>query len=232
MEVLTLAVRLAVFDLDGTLLAGSKTVMPVLAAMLWQARHKRAVGAWCYTVAGLVMVMRKLRLIGPERFYMWMTLQVVRWMAVSDPVVLDRVLDETARRLLLEARLDVVAEVQARRAEGCRTVIVSAVIQPLLERIAHTLQCDAVGTRLATRSDGRLTGRFAGPYCSGQGKATALREWADKLGDPVDWAGSFAYADTMPDLPVLETVGNAIAVAPESALRLEAQQRGWRVMEG
>lgn len=227
-----MAVRLAVFDLDGTLLAGSKTVMPTLAAMLWRARHKRAVGAWCYTVAGLVMVIRKLRLIGPERFYMWMSLQVVRWMAVADPAVLDRVLDETARRLLLDARMDVVAEVQARRAEGCRTVIVSAVIQPLLERIAHTLQCDAVGTRLATGPDGRLTGRFEGMYCSGQGKAIALKEWADKLGMTVDWAGSFAYADTLPDLPVLETVGNAVAVAPEKALRLEAQHRGWRVMEG
>jgi HAD superfamily hydrolase (TIGR01490 family) len=227
-----LAVRLAVFDLDGTLLTGTKTVMPTLAAMLWKSKQKRLLGAWCYFLALLIAITRKLRLIGVERYYRLMSMQVVRWMATIDPAVLDEVMEETARRLLLDARMDVVAEVEARRHEGCRTVIVSAVVQPLLERMARTLQCAAVGTRLETGPDGRLTGRLGGVYCSGKGKATSLREWAGSLGEPVDWAGSYAYADTLPDLPMLETVGHAVAVAPERELRREAHQRGWPVIEG
>lgn len=225
-------IRLAVFDLDGTLLSGTKTVMPALAAALWKAGHRRGFGAWLFTLAGLAGVARKLRLISREYYTLIGTRLIVRWMARLSRSELEAVLTATAKRLLVTARPDVVAEVQARKAEGCRTVIVSAVVQPFLEHLAAPLGCEAVGSQVEIRPDGRLTGRLKGPYCSGAGKALALRAWADRLGEQVDWARSCAYADTLPDLPVLEAVGTAVAVAPELRLRQTAEQRGWRVMEG
>lgn len=227
-----MSVRLAVFDLDGTLLAGSKTVMPVLAMSLWRAGHRRLLGAGLLTAAAGMTLLRRLRLLGREAYTLMGTRMVVRWMAAVEPEALEAVLDATACRLLAEARPRMLEELHRRQAEGYRTVIVSAVVQPLLERIAEPLRCDAVGTPLERRSDGRLTGRLDGLYCSGQGKRTALHAWAARLSGPVDWAQSHAYADTLPDLAVLEAVGHAVAVAPEPQLRQRALERGWQVIEG
>jgi len=41
---------------------------------------------------------------------------------------------------------------------------------------------------------------------------------------------SYAYSDSITDLPMLEIVGNPRAVNPDRALRKVAQQRGWPVL--
>lgn len=40
---------------------------------------------------------------------------------------------------------------------------------------------------------------------------------------------SFAYADAISDLPMLEAVGTAVVVNPDARLSQVADQRGWRV---
>src|SRR4029079_3693215 len=45
-----------------------------------------------------------------------------------------------------------------------------------------------------------------------------------------DLSASYAYSDSMTDLPMLEAVGFPHAVNPDRALRREAQQRGWPVL--
>ena len=61
----------------------------------------------------------------------------------------------------------------------------------------------------------------------GQRKASVtrqrLRDW--KL--EVDLAGSFAYADSISDLPLLELVGHPTAVYADEQLAALAQERGW-----
>lgn len=41
-----------------------------------------------------------------------------------------------------------------------------------------------------------------------------------------------AYGDSVYDLPLLESVGRAVAVYPDSALRLVARRRGWPIIDG
>lgn len=225
-----MAIRVAVFDLDGTLLTGTKTVVPTFAKEIFKTGQRQGLGAWLFAQAFTAALARKLRLISRERLTLFGTQLTVRYMAAVEPAALEAAMEATVRRLLPGARPEVVAEVSARRAEGCRPVIVSAVIQPLLDRLAVRLGCEAIGTRLEVAPDGRYTGRLQGPYCSGPGKTLRLHEWAAVLPEPVDWAHSYAYADTLPDLPVLEAVGHAVAVAPEAPLRRLAEVRGWRVM--
>ncbi|HEY8345898.1 MAG TPA: haloacid dehalogenase-like hydrolase [Symbiobacteriaceae bacterium] len=226
-----MGIRLAVFDLDGTLLTGSKTVMPTLARQLWRTGQHRLWGTWVFVAAASLKLLRRLGLVDNHRYTLLGTRMVVRWMAKLDPALLEEVLDQTACQLLRSARPQMLEELRQRQTEGYRTVILSAVVQPLLERIAGALGCEAVGTPLEQTPDGRLTGRM-GPFCSGTGKREALFAWAARLGEPVDWAHSLAYADTLPDVAVLETVGEAVAVAPEPRLRRWAAERGWRVIEG
>ena len=49
-------------------------------------------------------------------------------------------------------------------------------------------------------------------------------------GKKVDWKNSFAYADSYSDLPVLELVGNPIAVQPDPKLKTIAKQRKWQII--
>jgi phosphoserine phosphatase len=77
-------------------------------------------------------------------------------------------------------------------------------------------------------SDGVYTGRLAGPFAYGEGKANALREFAEQEG--IDLAASWAYSDSASDLPMLEAVGRPVAVNPDAELAEVARRDGWDVL--
>jgi hypothetical protein len=54
-----------------------------------------------------------------------------------------------------------------------------------------------------------------------------MREVAAGYG--IDLAGSYAYSDSVTDLPMLEAVGNPVAVNPDRELRRVAAAKGWEV---
>ncbi len=228
---LGMAIRLAIFDLDGTTLVGSKTVMPVLAAHLWKQGFRTGQGLLRFTLAGLAGASRKMRLISREQYTEYGTKLILGWMAGLQPADVAPHFHEAARQLLMGTRTSTVQEIQERQRAGYRTVILSATVDPFLTEIARPLGCDAVGTPIALRPDGSIAGGLGGPYCSGRGKLTTLQTWAATLPEPVDWAGSVAYGDTLPDLSVLEAVGTPVVVAPEPPLRKVAAARGWRIIE-
>jgi len=88
---------------------------------------------------------------------------------------------------------------------------------------------------LATRAevqDGRYTGSIVGAPCHGAEKVRRVDAWLEDLGlDRADLAGSVFYTDAASDLPLLESVDEAVAVNPEPALRRCAVERGWHVLE-
>jgi phosphoserine phosphatase len=45
----------------------------------------------------------------------------------------------------------------------------------------------------------------------------------------VDLASSWAYSDSLTDLPMLEAVGHPVAVNPDAGLARTAGERGWPV---
>src|SRR5258708_21283346 len=49
-------------------------------------------------------------------------------------------------------------------------------------------------------------------------------------GKGIDLAGSWAYSDSITDLPMLEAVGRPVAVNPDKDLRRVARERGWPVL--
>src|SRR5207244_8775371 len=75
--------------------------------------------------------------------------------------------------------------------------------------------------------DGRLTGDLQSPPPAGEARGALLHEYAERNG--VVLSESFAYADSLSDLPMLEMVGTPVAVNPDARLSQVAGQRGWRV---
>lgn len=111
---------------------------------------------------------------------------------------------------------------------GEQVILVSSGPEPLIQRIAQELGADhAIGTTLEIKN-GRFTGRSLPPVCIDEFKAIKAKRYLKTEGIYVDLAASYAYADSITDLHLLEMVGNPIAVYPDEALRNLAASRGWR----
>src|SRR5262249_21779787 len=76
--------------------------------------------------------------------------------------------------------------------------------------------------------DGRFTGRVAGVPCFREGKVRRLEEWLRAQGRRLDeFAESAFYSDSHNHLPLLERVTRPVAVDPARELASEAARRGW-----
>jgi HAD superfamily hydrolase (TIGR01490 family) len=120
------------------------------------------------------------------------------------------------------------AVVRSHQDAGRPAYIATAASSGAAEMLAHVLAMDgAVGTRWEV-VDGHYTGRLAGPFAYGEGKALAVRQFAEEQG--IDLAASYAYSDSASDLPMLEAVGHPVAVNPDAPLAEVAKREGWEVL--
>jgi HAD superfamily hydrolase (TIGR01490 family) len=79
--------------------------------------------------------------------------------------------------------------------------------------------------------EGRFTGRVAGTPCFREGKLARLDEWLAGLGRRLaDFTQSVFYSDSHNDLPLLRRVTRPVAVDPDGLLAAEAAQHGWAVI--
>lgn len=107
-------------------------------------------------------------------------------------------------------------------------VLVSAsgeeMVRPIGELLGVT---DVIATRM-TIEDGRYTGEVEF-YAAGPAKVDAVRRLAEQRG--YDLAESYAYSDSVSDVPMLECVGHPSAVNPDRGLRKIATERTWPMLE-
>jgi HAD superfamily hydrolase (TIGR01490 family) len=81
------------------------------------------------------------------------------------------------------------------------------------------------------RAGGRFTGRVSGTPCFREGKIARLHAWLAGLRAPLEGFGhSTFYSDSQNDLPLLSLVKEPVAVDPDETLAAEAARRGWRVI--
>lgn len=115
-------------------------------------------------------------------------------------------------------------------ARGEDRIVLSASPTEIVSRFAMAAGLDhGVGTTAARDDSGCYTGELAGPFCYREGKAEVLKQIAVERG--LELADSYAYSDSVSDLPMLELVGNPVAVHPEHELRTIAIERGWPIIE-
>jgi HAD superfamily hydrolase (TIGR01490 family) len=112
---------------------------------------------------------------------------------------------------------------------GQRVWLVTATPAELATIIARRLTLTGALGTVAESVDGVYTGRLVGTVLHGQAKADAVRALAARAG--LDLSRCAAYSDSINDLPMLSTVGRAVAVNPDSALRAEARTRGWEIRD-
>jgi HAD superfamily hydrolase (TIGR01490 family) len=106
-------------------------------------------------------------------------------------------------------------------------VIVSSSGAEVADPIGAMLGADQVIATRMVVEEGKFTGAIEF-YAHGEAKAEAMRELAEANG--YDLARSYAYSDSITDLPMLEAVGHPYVVNPDRALRRIASERAWPVL--
>ena len=79
--------------------------------------------------------------------------------------------------------------------------------------------------------DGAFTGAVTDVPCFRQGKVERLEAWLESQGRALEsFEQSWFYSDSHNDLPLLLRVTHPVAVDPDETLRRQAEARGWPVI--
>jgi fatty acyl-CoA reductase len=120
---------------------------------------------------------------------------------------------------------DALRQLREHKAAGHRVVLLSGALDFLLEPMKDLVD-DVLCATLA-EENGTFTGELSGAPVAGDARARMLASFARRRN--LDLSRSYAYADSISDLPMLEAVGNPVAVNPDRRLGAAAKDRGWRV---
>jgi HAD superfamily hydrolase (TIGR01490 family) len=135
------------------------------------------------------------------------------------------VVEEILPRIRPEAQALIDMHEQA----GRDVYIVSASPVEIVQELARALDITGGLGTVSEIVDGVYTGRLAAPFCYGEGKAELIRKLAADHG--YDLSASYAYSDSASDLPMMQVVGNPIAVNPDRPMTAVAHRRGWPIVE-
>ena len=131
-----------------------------------------------------------------------------------DAVTLRRIYPEGMRRIREHKRA------------GHRVLLLTGALDVVVEPLAELLDVEVDCAHLLVR-DGRMTGDLQSPPPAGEARGALLEEYAGRNG--IVLSESFAYADSLSDLPMLELVGTPVVVNPDARLSQVAGQRGWKI---
>lgn len=213
----------AFFDLDKTLMAGSSGMQFARVASRHGVVGRRQLASW-----GVEHLRYRLR--GTTDARTGEVLRVARELIAGVPVRnIERMSPEVMAAILPRVYPQMLDEVYAHQDAGRATFIVSAAGNGVVESLARVLGMDGgIGTSYEIDGDGAFTGRFDGPFVYGPGKVEAIEAFAAEHG--IDLGESYAYSDSLSDLPMLRAVGNPVAVNPDPALAEIAREEGWQTM--
>ncbi|HVF52161.1 MAG TPA: HAD-IB family hydrolase [Actinomycetota bacterium] len=185
-------------------------------------------------------------LIGHSFFLKSIYAQLVFLLMGADDEKMDRMRAEAAkltagweqekvRRVVAEVLEDVISPliyaealelIHDHKAAGRLVCIVSSSPAEIVEPLAAMLRVSRWIATMPKVEDGKYTGELEF-YAYGPHKAEAMRALADEA--DIDLDNSFAYSDSVTDLPMLEAVGRPVVVNPDKDLRRIAQERGWGI---
>ena len=146
------------------------------------------------------------------------------WDQARVSAIVRETLIEVIEPIVYDEALDLIREHQE---AGRRVFLISASPEEIVAPLAQYLGVDeAIASRARLDDEGRYTGEVEF-YSYGPFKAAAMKELADKY--DIDMAASFAYSDSITDLPMLEAVGHPVAVNPDRDLARIARERDWEI---
>jgi putative phosphoserine phosphatase/1-acylglycerol-3-phosphate O-acyltransferase len=208
----------AFFDLDRTLLRGASG--PVITEALRAAgivsdRH----------IPGEGLIYKVFDVVGETLPAMLLTRQAARMANGWNRAAVQAAGREAAARLKDQVQPFARVLIEQHHEAGRKVILATTspfdLVQPLAELIGID---DVIATRYGEK-DGAYDGSVDGFFVWGPGKLAAVRQWAQDHG--VDVSRSWAYSDSIYDLPLLGAVEHPVAVNPDPRLAIVAALRRW-----
>lgn len=208
----------AFFDLDRTLLRGASG--PLVSDALRRHRLIRT------RLPGERLVFSFYNVVGETLPSMFLSRQGAR-AAKGWPVATVRRAAEELAETLDEAVEPFARETIAEHRDAGRSVVLATttpydLVTPFAERVGFD---DVLATRYRISADDTYDGSIDGEFVWWTGKGRSIEVWA--RANLVELGDSYAYSDSVFDIPMLSKVGHPVAVNPDPRLLAYATFRGW-----
>lgn len=222
--------KLAIFDMDGTL-------MPIDVGVVWVDFLARKSGA--DLSQELALSKKYLEDYYCGRFqvepFMYFHMRLLsRFSRQNIDKLRERFIDEVVRPNITSAARSLVESMRESgytllMATGTQSYISGTVAQAF--GIEHLL-----ATRPVEDERGEFTGNFTGGFCYGIHKIDRLKDFISHRGLPLSsLSESVTYTDSITDLPLLQFVesfhGHVVATNPDPQLKEQAQKSGWAILK-
>ncbi|MDD9890739.1 MAG: HAD-IB family hydrolase [Gammaproteobacteria bacterium] len=215
--------RLALFDLDNTLLAGDSDhawgEFLIAQQLVDESSHRQKNDSFYQDYLNGELDIHA---------YVAFTLGPILAYSASERAKLhEHFMQQAVQPLLIDKAFDLV---NAHKQQGDFTVIITATNSFITDPIAKLFSVEQLLATDVELLDGKLTGRIAGIPCYQEGKVEKLKLWLKSLGSDLSLANSVFYSDSINDLPLLEQAYEAIAVDPDQELAKISVEKGWQTL--
>jgi HAD superfamily hydrolase (TIGR01490 family) len=213
----------AFYDLEGTLVSTN-----LVHTLAFYARRQQ--GVW-QTVKKSAETLAKLPFFGATDLYSRNVFNEVFFQSYKG-LSQDRLRyfsEELFEEVLKPAIYDGTPELIAQSKKiGQRQIVITGALDFTIERLMNHLGIDEFKANRLEFVNGYATGRILPPVMASATKAQWIREYAEREG--INLSESFAYSDSISDLPMLSIVGHPVAVNPDFRLKQTALQHDWAIL--
>jgi HAD superfamily hydrolase (TIGR01490 family) len=118
--------------------------------------------------------------------------------------------------------------IEKSRSLGLRQIVVTGALDLSVTPLMKHLGIEEYVANRLEFVNGVATGRLLPPVLAAATKASWIRTFAEREG--LSLSDSYAYTDSMSDLPMLSVVGHPAAVNPDMRLRQTALHHDWPIL--
>lgn len=210
----------AFFDLDKTILkinSGAAFIRRAYKSGLLS--NRKLIHAYCLATG------YKFNLIDPPAIIE----KLNGWLANMHVNDMETLCKEIVEKDLIPAiRPEIVIEIKRHKEQGADLVILSSVMDSICLRLAKHLEMHSVICSEMEVVNQHYTGRPIGRFCFRDEKLVRMNQYLhDSDYAPED---CYYYADSIDDLPVLQSVGHPVCVNPDKALEKTAREKNWVIL--
>ena len=119
--------------------------------------------------------------------------------------------------------------IKASKKIGQRQIVLTGALDFTIDRLCNYLGIDEFVSNRLEFVNGYATGRILPPVMASATKAKWMREYAER--ENINLSESYAYSDSISDLPMLSIVGHPVAVNPDFRLKQTATQHDWAILD-